>query len=321
MISVNRILYNGYSSQDFDLMTCLSFDSDSGDTETYLSREAVSSESYRGDFRRVHNYKYQDVLSPQITFIKEDFGDFSLDESRKVLKWLTSKDTTSFLTVYHDDSEVISYEILGGFTEINMHKSGSGRVVGITATFESVASWAFSPLYTITKDVSSPTDNTITINLETDDSMPVYPRITIKQDDTTNIIAIDHKMGDTDNWVEGSVFKYNNDYYWIDADGIKHTSATNTSGFDTTSVSIRNVHTDYKGVIRTFDALVKNNIKSEKVVLDGANRIVSSSSTRIFGDDFSWNWTPLYEGKNELSFVGNCTVTIEYRTPIKCGEF
>ena len=130
-------------------------------------------------------------------------------------------------------------------------------------------------------------------------------------------------MTDTDNWVEGSVFHYGGNYYWVDADGVKHTSATNTSGIETTSVSMRNTHTNDNGAVATFDTLVKNNIKGETVVLDGANRIVSSSRTsgRIFGDDFDWQWIPLYEGKNELSFVGNCTVTIEYRYPIKCGEF
>ena len=322
MIAINRCIYNGYSSQDFDLITCLSFDSDSGDVETYLNREAVASESYRGDFKRVHNYKYQDVLAPQITFIKEGFGDFSLEESRKVLKWLTSKDTASFLTIYHDDSEVISYEILGGFVEISTHKSGADRVIGITATFESVAPWAFSPLCTVIKNVSNPTANTITINLETDDLMPVYPRITLQQDSKTNIITVDHAMGDTDNWVEGSVFYDGKNYYWVDTQGIKHTSTVNTSGFDTTSVSIRNIHTNNINNVKTFDTLVKNNIKGETVVLDGANRVVSSSSeNRIFGDNFDFNWIPLYEGNNVLSFVGNCTVKIEYRTPIKCGEF
>ena len=322
MISVNRILYNGYSSQDFDLITSLSFDSDDGETETYLNREAIVSETHRGDFRRVHNYRYQDVLAPQITFIKEGFEDFTKEEYRKVLKWLTSKDTASFLTVYHDDTEVISYEILGGFTEINIYKFGNGRIVGIAATFESVAPWAFSPLRTITKDVSNPTDNTITINLETDDVQnAVYPRITIKQSGLTNVIDIGRTMTDADNWVEGSVFKYNNNYYWVDTKGVKHTSTTNTSGFETTSVSISNTYTDDSGRVSVFDTLVKNNIKSETVVLDGANRVVSSSSTRIFGDDFNFNWIPLYEGKNELSFVGNCTVTVEFRTPIKCGEY
>ena len=322
MISVNRLMYAGYSNKDFDLLTDLSFEDSSGDTGAFLNREAVASESHTGRFKRVHNYKYSEVLSPTITFIKENFEDFTLEEQRRVLKWLTSKDTASFLTVYHDDSEVVSYEMLGGFVDISTYKSGSGRVIGITAVFESIAPWAFSPLKTITKNVSIPSDNKITINLETDDPQSaVYPRITIAQNSTTNVIAIDHAMSDTEARVEGSVFKYGNTYYWVDAEGVNHASASDTSGFETTSVAIRNAHTDDKGNARVFDAIVKNNIKGEVVVLDGANRIVSSSSARIFGDNFSWNWTPLYEGKNELSFVGNCTVTIEYRTPIKCGEF
>lgn len=322
MIAINRCTYAGYSSQDFDLKTCLSFDADSGETDTFINREAVASESYRGDFRRVHSYKYTDVLAPTLSFIKADFSDFTKEEVRRVLKWLTSKDTASFLTVYHDDSEVISYEILGAFIEIQTYKLGNGRVVGIQAVFESVAPWAFSSLRTITKDVSNPLDNKITINLATDDvQASVYPRITIQQNNS-NIITIDHTMGDQDAWVEGSVFKYGNTYYWVDDKGVKHTSTSNTSGLQTTSVSIRNTYTDDMGNINVFDTLVKKNVNGEKVVLDGANRVIASSSeSRIFGDDFSWQWTPLYEGKNELSFVGNCMVTIEYRFPIKCGEF
>ena len=325
MISIHRLTYVGYSSEDFDLICQLAFDTDSGETSAFLSRDAVMSETYRGDMQRTHLYRYTETLTTTITFIDKNFGDFDLERQRKILKWLTSKDTPSFVSIYHDDSEVMSYEILGAFTECSMYKLGNGRVVGVTATFESVAPWAFSPLHTITKDVSYPTDNTITINLETDDLQnAVYPRITIQQDSTTNVISIDHPMTDTDNWIEGSVFQYigNDRYYWVDAKGVKHTSATNTSGFETTSVSIRNTYTDDSGKVSVFDTLVKNNIKGETVVLDGANRVVSSSSTsRIFGDDFSWNWIPLYEGSNTLSFIGNCIVKIEYRTPIKCGEF
>jgi hypothetical protein len=68
--------------------------------------------------------------------------------------------------------------------------------------------------------------------------------------------------------------------------------------------------------------IIKNNNSTEKVVLDGANKIVSSSSVRrIFGDDFSWNWLELRDGKNEITVEGNCEVTIEYRTVIKIGEY
>jgi hypothetical protein len=135
-------------------------------------------------------------------------------------------------------------------------------------------------------------------------------------------------MTDADHWVEGSVFHYilKDRYYWVDDKGVKHDFGTNESGIETTSVSITNICTgdnddDYE--IRVFDSLVKNNIKGEIVTLDGANNIVSSSRAngRIFDKDFSWEWIPLYEGQNTLSFVGNCTVTIEYRYPIKCGEF
>lgn len=322
MINPHRIKFNNFYSTDFDLICCVTFESDNGETDTFLNREQIVSESYDGRYRRSHGFKYSDVFSPKFTFTKNNFGDFSLEEQRRVLSWLTSKSTASFLSVFYDDSEVIEFECLGGWSEISTHKLANNRTVAITATFESVSPFAFSPLQTITKDVSKPTDNKIIINLETDDIQnAVYPRITIKQNSTTNIISINHEMGDTDNWVDGSVFYNGVNYYWVDVNGTKHTSTTNTSNIQTTSVSIRNIYTDDYGNVSTFNTLVKKNVKGEIVTLDGANRVVSSSSTRIFGDDFDFNWIPLYEGKNELSFVGNCTVTIEYRTPIKCGEF
>lgn len=326
MIAANRIIYNGLSSIDLDLIVDVAFDSDDGETSSFLNREAIASETYTGEFRRVHNYKWNEVFAPKFTFVKKDFSDFTKSELRKLYAWLTSKSTASFITVYYDDSEVISWEALGGFIECSAYKIANNRTVGVVAIFESVSPFAFSPLHTITKDISNPADNKITINIETDDLQnAIYPRITIKQDSSTNVISIDHPMTDADDWVEGSVFQYvlNDRYYWIDAKGVKHESNTNESGFDTTSVYIKNIHTDDKGNASVFDTLSRNNIKGETVVLDGANRVVSSSRTngRIFDRDFSWDWIPLYEGKNELSFIGNCTVTIEYREVRKIGEF
>jgi hypothetical protein len=147
----------------------------------------------------------------------------------------------------------------------------------------------------------------------------------MKQDSTTSVVNINHAMTDSDRWVENTVYYYDTDakYYWIDSYGVKYTSNTNDSGFESTSVSITNIYTDIHKVTRVFDTVVKNNIQGETIVLDGANRVVSSSRTngRIFGDDFDWEWIPLFEGKNELSFTGNCTVTIEYRYPMKVGQF
>lgn len=313
------------SSLEMDLWTELCFDEDNGDVETHLSREAVISESYNGSFKRAHGYKWGESLTFSVTFIKQNYEEFTEQENRKVLKWLTSLPNASFVDIYMDDSEVISWSALGNWINISQYKLANGRIAGYVAEFEAVTPWAFSALQTITKDVSDPTDdkNKIIIDIETDEPQSaIYPRITIRQDSNTNIIEVKQPMTDADNWVQGSVFHYNDTYYWIDSEGKKHESTENTSDIETTSVSIKNTYTDDNGNVKTFDALVKNNIKGETVVLDGANRVVSSSTeNRIFGDNFSWDWIPLYEGKNELSFVGNCTVTVEYREVRKVGEF
>ena len=325
MISANRIEFNGYSSLDFDLKTCLAFEGDSGETDTYLTREAVASETYRGEFKRIHNLKYSEVFSPKFTFIKNDFSDFTAEEVRKVLRWLTRSQNVSFLTVYKDDSEVISWEALGGFTECSLYKLGNGRTVGIVATFESAHPYVLSPLKTITKNVSNPTDNIIKIEINSDEpESAIYPRVTIQQNSLTSVIEINHTMTDTDEWLEGCVYHYNGTYYWVDAEGKKHTSTTNNSGIQTTGVVITNTHTDDDKNAKVVSTKVINNIIDEIVVLDGANRVVSSSRSngRIFGDDFiNWTWLPLFDGENTISVIGNCTITFEYREPIKLGEY
>jgi hypothetical protein len=133
-------------------------------------------------------------------------------------------------------------------------------------------------------------------------------------------VSFTHISSSTDKAVISNIFE---EYYWLDSNGVKYTSSTNDSHIELSSVAIKNVYTDDMGAKHIFDTVVKNNIKGETVILDCANKVVSSSRAngRIFGNDFDFEWLPLYEGKNELSFVGNCDVTIEYRCPIKCGEY
>lgn len=408
MITANRLIYNGLSSIDLDLIVDVAFDSDDGETSSFLNREAVASESYNGAFKHVHNYKWSEVFSPKFTFLKNDFSEFSESELRRIYSWLTSKSTPDFITVYHDDSEIIPWEALGGFVECTAYKIANHRTVAVVATFEATTPWAFSPLrkiiknpskeqdttmyywtstlvngtsvpqyiltqdeipkvgttvYSVQYDITEPIfkieptlygtifkvnddnsymvnnttfkltpqgtrikrllDNKVVINIETDDSEPIYPRIKIAQSNNV-VVMIDHKMTDLDHWVEGTVYYYPNDdvYYWVDSEGVKHTSTTNSSKFITTSTAIRNIHTDDNDTVTVFDSLVKNSAAGEKIILDGANKVISSSAiSRIFGDDFDFNWIPLREGKNELSFVGSCVVTIEYREVRKIGEY
>lgn len=276
MVSPHHIKYAGISSEELnmiDLVMCAALDSDNGETNTYLNRSAVQSESHDGRYKQTARYKYDEVFAPKFTFLKKNFGDFSMDEVRILLKYLTSKDTTALLEVFYDDSEVVSWAAIGGWTEINLHKLANNRTIGVTAVFSAVHPFALSGLYTITKTITS-SDNKIVINVDTDDNQPVYPRITI----------------------------------------------TNPA----TSITFKNTHTDFfnnKKPLRP--ATINNNISSETIVVDGANKIVSSTKTggRTFGDDFSWNWLELIDGKNEIVVDGNCNVKLEWREVRKIGEY
>jgi hypothetical protein len=167
-------------------------------------------------------------------------------------------------------------------------------------------------------------DANITIQIETDDPQtPVYPRITIQQNSVTNVIEINEALDiDKDRWIEGSVFRYTNQYYWVDTEGVKHISGTNDSGFETTSVSITNEYTDDENVTHAFDTVVKNNIKGEIVTIDGANRVILSSraNDRIFGNDFNFVFPKLAPGLNQFGVTGSGTITFEYMYFIKIGN-
>ncbi len=182
MISPHRIKYRGIESTELnilDLIMCVAFDSDNGETSTFLNREAVVSETYDGRYKRVHRYKYNESFSPKFTFMKKDFGNFTMDEVRQVIKWLTSTDTTALLDVYYDDSNVVAWSAIGGWTEISTYKLANNRTVGIVATFEAVTPYAMSDLYS-TEPKTITSTGTITINVDTDDNKPVYPRVTIQ---------------------------------------------------------------------------------------------------------------------------------------------
>lgn len=322
MISPFKVKWLGETSLDKDMWTGVSFDSDNGDTDTHLGREAVVSEVYDGTLKRVHGYKWNNDYVVTLTFIKQDYSNVTPEENRRMLKWLTKNRNASFLDVYEGDSEVVAYSVLGNFTTVSQYKLANGRIVGYVCEFSSVAPYAFSDLQT--KTIDGTTSEPIQLKICTDEPEScICPRITIKQDNVTSVVEVSHTMTEQDEWLDNTVYHYGGIYYWADAEGVRHTSTTNDSGFETTSVAISNTYTDGNGDKKTTKTKIINNIKDETVVLDGANKVVSSSRTngRIFGDDFNWQWLPLFDGENTISVVGNCTTTFEYREIRKVGEF
>lgn len=334
MLAPNRIKFAGVFSNELnmpDLIMDCAFDSDNSEVSTFLTREAVASESYDGRNRRISSFKYTENFAPKFTFLKKGFGDFTQDEVRALLKYLTSRDTTGLLEVYDDDSNVISWVSIGNFSEIQLYKIANKRTVGVTAVWNSISPFCLSDLYTVTKVISLPTDNKITINIDTDDNKPVCPRITINHGyggapHTIVRIPDGTVYTATTDMIPNTAYFNGTTYYWktpeSDDEIYFHSSSTNPN-LTTTSVSFTNTHTDFfnkKNVLPSV--VVKNNNSTEQIVLDSANKIVSSSSVRrIFGDDFNQQWLELYDGKNEIIIEGNCEVTLSWREARKIGEY
>jgi hypothetical protein len=193
--------------------TELAFDSDSGESLSYLNKEAILTENYRGTNRRIHTYKYEEIASPKLTFIKRDFGDFSMTENRAMLSWLTSANTAQYLSIYRSKYDEEPFELLGNFIEVAPYKIANGRTVGYVATFEAATPWAFSPVrrVVINEDTKS---NTI-VNCSTDEiNTYIYPTVIItpnfaedliiynttidtnNQKQTTNIVLKGHTPGE-----------------------------------------------------------------------------------------------------------------------------
>lgn len=328
MVSPHRIKYNNIFSNELnipDLIMCVAMDSDNGETPSFLNREAISSESHDGRYKRIHSFKYTETFAPKFTFFKSDFSNFEMDEVRIVLKWLTSKDTTALLETYYDDSNVVSWASIGGFVEPQTYKLANNRTIAITAVWDSASPFAFSDLYTITKTPTE-TDNKITIDIDTDDNKPVYPRITITQKGSVVRIPSGTTLTYLSDMIENTAYFNGTTYYWKTEDSTDpvyfHSSTTNPN-LDTTSVKFTNTHTDFFNQKTVLDStVVKNNNTTEIITLDGANKIASSNSVRrIFGDDFNLKYLELYDGKNEVVIEGNCEVKLEWREVRKIGEY
>jgi hypothetical protein len=90
----------------------------------------------------------------------------------------------------------------------------------------------------------------------------------------------------------------------------------NSSQFYTTSVSLYNETVE-------LETYVKGNTANETIIIDGTNKLITteSKSRSIIGNDFAFKWLPLVRGENKIHIIGNCTITFEWREPIKLGEY
>jgi hypothetical protein len=225
MLTPFKVTWQNLSSLDLDLWTELSFDSEQGAASTYLNREAVATEYHDGSYRRIHTYKYNEVLTPRITLIKQNYEDFTSEENRQILSWLTARQTADWLEIYHDDSNVVSYRLFGNFITVEQHKLSNGRVIGYECEFESSSPYAYSnkfiyPMVYETIEEGSINDETndylmisgtenFKITCNTDEyNKPIYPKVIIDFRNNMDIYTpINERLNDQD-MIPNVVYKY-----------------------------------------------------------------------------------------------------------------
>ena len=235
MIDAHRIVYNNLSSEEFDVTPHLSFGSESGASNSFLNREAISTEVYDGSRKFIHGSKYTDSATPRFTLIKNNFEDFTPEENRRILSWLTSNSKPSWLEVYQDDSNVVSYRYFCVPTTIEQYKLSNGRVVGYEFEIFSDAPYAWSrkfiypEVYATTEEIGNNDEtndylqvsgaNSFTITCNTDEyNKPLYPKVTVtfKGKNKYFPINVNPLEENTYHMVPNVI------YSWIDAESVEH---------------------------------------------------------------------------------------------------
>ena len=224
MINAHHLIFNGFSTEDFDVIPYLSFDGDDGATSSFLSLEGVYTEHYDGH-HTIHRAKYNEVFTPRFTLIKKDESDFDATENRKILSWLTSSEKPGWLEVYNDDSNVLEWRVFGCITSVEQYKLGNGRVVGYEFEIEGSHPYAHSrefiyPEVHATIAEISNNDETndylqvygtesFTITCNTDEyNKLIYPKVVIDFNGANIYFPVSAKPNDSDYMIPNVIYTY-----------------------------------------------------------------------------------------------------------------
>lgn len=177
------------SATNFGWIIC-HFDSDNGETDSYLSQDQVYTASYDGSRRNLYGTRWNSVANVKITVIKQNGGDFTFDECREAYKWLTGNPEASWMDLYIGDE--VKYRLICTIQDVKPQKLDA-RTIGLNIYCESLSPWAFSPpqIYPNPDKNENGTVETsmqITINNESDDIYSfVYPKVVYERGDTSNL--------------------------------------------------------------------------------------------------------------------------------------
>lgn len=139
------------SYDDFNLQIVHFESGDTGETESYLSQEAIYQDSVRGTRRTMYGSKYNSVAILNITVMRPDGAEFSIEKTRQINKWLTGATQYSWMDLYVGDE--IKYRMHGFVQDVKPYKIDS-RIVGFVIVVESSSPWCYSGIQQVSKEIS-----------------------------------------------------------------------------------------------------------------------------------------------------------------------
>ena len=307
--------YNGLNSaKDMGLIiAAFASDTDNGLTDTFLSMDISSDDYYDGTKRYTYNSRYNTQATVTITVVKNNGKDFSLQQVRSCLKWLTGAKTDSWLDMYNGDE--IKYSFLGRVTNVQNYKLDA-RIVGLIITFTSVSPWAYSAPQVFDCSIYQLIDITEegVLLKGGDDAVPLGTDsegvLSVSYLDNNNYFNItDDGVVYIDNSYRTVIDNRSDDLYtyiYLDIDYINESSSF---------VSIRNITLGEETKVTSIRT-------NESISISAKQFIISDVPNKIFGDTFNFVWPRLQPGPNDFIVEGDGrgSAKFTYRYPMKVGD-
>lgn len=298
------------------------FEPDSGFTDAFLGMDQVYEDYYDGTKRFLYGMRYNNKATINVTIIKADGSDLTINDNRKVLKWLTGSRIASWLDLYQGDK--IKYSFLGTVTNAEQYKL-DGRIIGISFEFSSITPWAYSAEQVF--------DRSIEQGLLVDDD-----GVLIKQ--PANEISIDD-----DGVLCNSAVPGPGACFCIDDDGVLYVKNSIVARINNETDDLYSyTYLDMKCINDSCTYLeIQNNTLNEitkvydlqpkDVIYITSKQFITAytqdqitgelvNQNRVFGDSFNFVWPRLAPGVNNFAIEGNGngTVQFSYRYPMKVGD-
>jgi hypothetical protein len=295
------------------------FEPDNGFKDTFLGMDQISENYYDGTKKFLYGTRYNSTASIDITLIKMNGTDFTEDDNRKALKWLTGARVASWLDLYHGDK--IKYSFLGTVTASQQYKI-DGRVVGLQLKFSSITPWAYSAEQIFNRSLEQDLyvdDNGVLIAKEISisedgvlcNSAVPGPGACFRVDDDGTMYVQDVIVALIDNETDDLY-----SYIYLDIEFLNDTceylEITNEVLGETTRVdNLQPKDIIYITNKQFIVAYTQDQVTGELV-----------NQNRIFGDSFNFVWPRLAPGINSfiIEGAGNGSVKFAYRYPMKVGD-